>query len=81
MNIGHLDYGPILYGVIIFLGIWSMFSKFQKRRYRALFIEVAVFLLVFRLHGGSMAGGFAATVSALLAGFLIPPMFGRKLIP
>ena len=35
-------------------------------------IEVGVFVLVFKLHGGTMAGSFAATVAALLAGFIIP---------
>lgn len=76
-GIGHMDVTPIVYGVIIFLGLLSIWYKIVKEKYAALFIEIAVFYLVFKLHGGSMAGGFAATIAALLAG-LIFPFFIKK---
>ena len=71
-GLGHLDVAPLLYGAVIFLGVWSMWHKFQHARYTAFLIEVGVFILVFKLHGGTMAGGFAATIAALMAGFVLP---------
>jgi hypothetical protein len=79
MNIalGHLDFAPLLYGVIMFLGIAVMWWKLTSGRWLSLMIDVGVFTLVFKLHGGTMAGGFAATIAALLAGLFLPLM-GRK---
>jgi len=74
-GIGHFDIAPLVYGIIIFLGIWSIYHKFTKEQYDALAIEVVVFTAVFWLHGGSMAGGFAAAVAALLAGYIFPKYF------
>lgn len=74
LAIPHLDLMPLLYGVVIFIGIASMFSKLISGRIFALIIEVGVFWLVFSLHGGTMTGGFAAAIAALLAGFILPRM-------
>lgn len=71
-GLAHIDFAPLIYGVLIFLGLLSMWYKFVKEKYTALVIEVSVFILVFKLHGGSMAGGFAATIAALLAGIVFP---------
>jgi hypothetical protein len=71
-GLGHIDMGPLIYGLVIFIGLYSMWWKLTHGRYLAFVIEVFVFVLVFKLHGGSMAGGFAATVAALLAGLIIP---------
>lgn len=76
MFIPHLDVMPLIYGLIIFLGIWSMWSKLVNGHFVAFVIEVGVFWLVFSLHGGTMAGGFAAAIAALLAGFFFPRMLG-----
>lgn len=78
MFIPHLDVMPLIYGLIIFLGLWSMWSKLVGGRFIAFLIEAGVFWLVFSLHGGTMAGGFAAAIAALLAGFFFPRMLGRK---
>lgn len=43
-----------------------------RAKYLAFAIEVSVFTLVFVLHGGSMTGGMAAAVAALLAGTILP---------
>ena len=72
--IPHIDLTPIAYGVVIFIGIASMFMKLTNGRLFAFAIEAGVFYLVFSLHGGTMAGGFAAAVAALLAGFFLPKM-------
>lgn len=39
---------------------------------------MSVFTLVFMLHGGTMAGGFAAMICALLAGVILPRTIRRK---
>jgi len=78
MFIPHLDVMPLIYGLIIFLGLWSMWHKIVNGRFIAFAIEVGVFWLVFSLHGGTMAGGFAAAIAALLAGSIFPRMLGRK---
>lgn len=76
--LGHLDLMPLIYGIIIFFGLLSMFNKLMKGHILAFGIEVFVFWLVFKLHGGTMAGGFAATVAALLAGVVFPRLIKRK---
>lgn len=74
----HGSFEPLLYGIVIFLGLMSMCWKLRTGQWLAFFIEVFVFWLVFSLHGHSMTGGFAATIAALLSGLVIPFMFRRK---
>lgn len=74
----HIDMGPLIYGVVIFFGLYSMWWKLTHGRMLAALIEIGVFALVFKLHGGTMAGGFAATVAALLAGIIIPVTLKRS---
>ena len=74
----HVDLGPIVYGVIMFLGLWIMWWKLATGRFFSVFIDVAVFYLVFKLHGGTMAGGFSAMVAAMLAGLVFPLVFRRS---
>lgn len=69
-----MDMMPLFYGVIMFLGIWSMWHKLTHGRLFSFCIEAGVFSLVFMLHGGTMAGGFAAMIAALIAGRVL----GRK---
>lgn len=71
-GLAHFDALPIIYGIIMFLGIWSMWHKLIHLKIIALTIEAGVFLLVFHLHGGTMAGGFAAMTAALIAGWVLP---------
>jgi hypothetical protein len=68
----HMDMGPLIYGVVIFIGLWSVWWKLTHNRFITAIIEILVFILVFKLHGGTMAGGFAATVAALIAGIVLP---------
>lgn len=70
----HSSLEPLLYGFVIFLGIASMWWKLTHGRFLAALIEISVFILVFKLHGGTMTGGFAATVAALIAGIVLPCM-------
>ncbi len=79
MNIGlaHLDFGPLVYGAIMFIGLAVMWWKLTSGHWLSLAIDIGVFSLVFSLHGGTMAGGFAAMVAALLAGVFLPLMMKR----
>jgi hypothetical protein len=74
MGLGHVDMTPLFYGVVMFLGLWSMWHKVVTGMYSSFLIEAGVFTLVFSLHGGTMSGGFAAMVAALIAGRVL----GRK---
>lgn len=71
-GLGHLDLAPLVYGFVIFLGLWSMWAKLVRGMFLAFGIEVLVFWLVFSLHGGSMTGGFSAAIAAMFAGFVLP---------
>ncbi len=71
-GLGHIDIGPLTYGIVIFLGLYSMWWKLTHGRLLGFIVELVVFVVVFKLHGGTMAGGFAATVAALIAGVVIP---------
>jgi len=73
-GLGHVDMAPLLYGVLMFLGLWSMYHKLRTSNYFGFAIEAGVFTLVFTLHGGSMTGGMSAMICALLFG----SFFGRK---
>jgi hypothetical protein len=79
MNVllSHLGLEPLIYGVVIFLGLVIMAWKFTTGRFLSLAIDVAVFWLVFSLHGGTMAGGMAAAVAAMLAGLFFPLLLRR----
>lgn len=72
MFVGFGNFMPVFYGVIMFLGIWSMWHKLQHGNWFGFFTEAGVFWLVFSLHGGSVEGGFAAMICALLAGSFLP---------
>lgn len=79
MNIAlfHGSFEPLIYGVIIFLGLGLMWFKLVKGYWLSLTIDIGVFWLVFTLHGGTLTGGMSAAVAALLAG-LILPLFMRS---
>ncbi len=75
--LGHFNFAPLIYGVLMFIGIAVMWVKLSTGRWLSLFIDISVFTLVFSLHGGTMAGGFAAMIAALLAGLFLPLMVRR----
>lgn len=79
MNVllSHIDWGPFVYGVIMFLGLLVMWAKLIRGAWLSLFIDISVFILVFKLHGGTMAGGFAAMICAMLAGLVFPYLLRR----
>lgn len=71
LALAHLDILPLIYGVVIFIGLYSMWRKLINGQFVRFAIEVFVFALVFKLHGGTMTGGFAATIAALLSGIFL----------
>ena len=78
LTLFHGSLEPLIYGLIIFLGIFSIWHKLTRGKWLAAVIEISVFILVFKLHGGTMNGGFAATVAALIAGVVLPAFLPRK---
>lgn len=73
-GLGHIDMMPLFYGIVMFLGIWSMWHKLTTGNIKGFLIEVTIFTIVFWMHGGTMTGGFSAMICALLAGTFL----GRK---
>jgi len=78
MFLSHFDFMPLIYGLIMYLGIYVMWYKAVSGKWLSLLIDIVVFTVVFKLHGGSMAGGFSAMVASLLAGITFPYMIGVK---
>lgn len=72
-GLGHVDMMPLFAGLIYALGILSMWHKFKTRRYFGAITELAVFILLMKLHGGTLAGGVGATIAALIVGMFISP--------
>lgn len=64
--LSHIDMAPLFYGVILAIGIFSMLAKFMRGDFIALFVEASVFILVFKLHGGTLTGGLSAAVCSLI---------------
>ena len=73
-SIIHASMEPIIYSFVITYGLCSMAKKVQSKRYLAFIIEVAIFALIFTLHGHSVTGGFASTIASVIAGNLIANM-------
>ena len=75
--LAHLDLMPMVYGLVMFVGIAVLFQKLLSGKWLSLVIDIAVFFFVFGLHGNSMTGGFSAMIAALLAGITFPYMLNR----
>lgn len=80
MNIAvlHSSMEPIIYGLCLFLSVMSMAWKLKRGHYIGFFAEVFVVALILIIHGGSVTGGFAATIAGLLSGWFMPFMFRGK---
>ena len=78
LSVLYGSFEPLLYGVLIFLGLSSIYWKLKTGRYLSFAVECGVFWLVFSLHGGTVTGGLAATVAALLSGIAIQLFGGRR---
>jgi len=81
MNVflAHIDFMPLFYGVVMFLGIAYMYHKLLNGQLISVGMDIFVFWLVFSLHGGSMAGGFSAMIAAALSSMFFPWMFSQRM--
>lgn len=77
-GLAHIDMAPMFYGLVLFIGLLVWVIKWSKGMFFSLFLDISVFFLVFKLHGGTMTGGMAATVAAILAGIFFPLILRRK---
>jgi hypothetical protein len=65
---GHIDAAPLFYGLLLAIGVLSMLHKLLSLDWVALIVEAGVFYVVFSFHKGSMTGGMAAAICALIIG-------------
>jgi len=77
--LAHIDLIPFFYGVIMFVGLAYTWAKLCRGRVVSVGIDMAVFWLVFSLHGHSMTGGFAAMICAALASLTFPAIAKRSM--
>ena len=73
MTLLHGSFEPLIYGVIIILGLMVLVAKFIMGWWQSFILDIAIFAAVFWMHGGTMTGGMAAAVAALLGGLILPP--------
>lgn len=78
-SIIHASMEPLIYSIIISYGLISMAKKLKKGKVMQLAIEIAIFALIFALHGGSVTGGFASTIASVIAGNIIAKMFESEI--
>jgi hypothetical protein len=71
----HGSLEPLIYGVVIFVGMAVTWWKLTHGKFLSASVDIGVFALVFSMHGGTMTGGFAATIAALMAGLIFPLMW------
>lgn len=80
MNITHLDLGPVIYGIAVFLGLYITVWKLSHGKWLSTACDIAVFFIVFSMHGGhSTRGGLVAAIAALLAGLFFPALIKRAI--
>lgn len=70
---GHVDALPFIVGLIYFVGIWSIWRKLTGGRVFAGLLELVIFVALFKMHGGSVAGGVGATIASILVGCFLAP--------
>lgn len=75
--LSHIGLEPIIYGIIVALGLIVWTVKFKTGQWLSLIIDIGVFWLVFSLHGGTMTGGMAAAIASLICGLTLPLMLRR----
>jgi hypothetical protein len=68
---GHIDMFPVIYGLVVWLGIVIVVIKLRMGKWLSLMIDIAVFWFVFKWHGGAMNGSFAAAIAAMLSGLTL----------
>lgn len=72
--LSHLDLQPLFYGIIIILGVAVVIVDIARGKIMAAILGVGIFYVVFQMHGGTMTGGMAAAVAALIGAMVLPPI-------
>ena len=72
--LSHIDLQPLFYGFIVAVGLMVVAYHIFTFKIMAVMVDIAVFILVFWMHGGTLTGGMAAAVAALICGLVIPPI-------
>jgi hypothetical protein len=70
-GIAQLPLEPLMYACAIAWGYISIFNKFKTMRFGAAIVELLIFTSIFMLHGGTIAGGFAASLASPLIAWVI----------
>ena len=73
--LAHGDYGWIMSGFVVFIGIMVFAIKFGRGQYVSLFLSACVWIFVFKIHSGSTQGIMTATFAALLFDLVGIPLF------
>lgn len=79
MNITHLDLAPVIYGFVVFLGLYIVTWKISKGLWISVICDVIVFYIVFSMHNHSTTGGLVAAIAAALAGLFFPRLIKKAL--
>lgn len=77
MNITHLDLAPVIYGFVVFLGLYIVTWKISKGLWISVICDVIVFYIVFGMHNHSTTGGLVAAIAAALAGLFFPRLIKK----
>jgi len=70
-GLGHMDIGPLIYGVVLFLGALSLYLKIEHGHIKETVFELVAFWALLGMHGGSMTGGMAAAIAVMLFGWFL----------
>ena len=77
MNITHLDLAPVIYGFVVFIGLYITTWKISRGKWMSVICDITVFYIVFSMHNHSTTGGLVAAIAAGLAGIFFPPLIKR----
>ena len=72
LALGHLNLGPIIYGLLIAAGMLLVIGKLFSGHWISAAIDIAVFILIFKMHGGSVSGNMAAVIAAPIVSLGVP---------
>lgn len=69
--LSHIDLAPVFYGVLLCAGVYSLLFKLLRGNFLTFAVELGVFYVVFKMHGGTVLGGLSAAICALLVGLTL----------
>jgi uncharacterized membrane protein (UPF0136 family) len=75
-GIAHADFGWMISGLIVFIGLIFFVSKLIRGQILGLVLSGAVWFFVYTMHSGSTQGIMTATFAALLFDVFGLPILG-----